>query len=119
VTCVICRAALDGVALPAEAIDLYNRSKGGMRPVSLVNVSEELTVGGEKFTLRSLGTSLAHALGFPKKDVEPLQSVKVAKSKNRGRLFEGVDLDKEPARARAIGSMEEIDGALNAARDKG
>ena len=99
--------------MTAEAIEMYNRSKQGMRSVSMVTVDDTVSFGDEKFTLRSLGGSIAHALGFAKKDVEPLQSVKVAKGKKRGRLFEGVDLEN------GIGSMESVDAALEAGKEKG
>lgn len=93
---------------------MYNASKGGMRPVSMLHVEDDISVGGEKFTLRSLGGAIAHALGFPKKSEEPLHSVKVAKGKQRDRLFKGIDLEEEGG----MGSMQSIDAALNAGKEK-
>jgi len=119
VRCAICEAAEEGRPLTADQIEMYNLGKRGMRPLSLVNVSEELTThAGEKFTLRSLGAAIGHALGFPKKEEAIPPSVNISKNKVRGRLFDGVDLEERPEGA-PIGSMESVDAALVAAKEKG
>ena len=102
--------------LPADAIEMYNLSKRGQREIAMVNVSDDaMEAGGAKFTLRSLGGAIAQAVGFTKTEEKPLESVKVAKQKRRGRLFDSVDLDKMTA----MGSMQEVDTQLEAAKENG
>jgi len=102
--------------MPADAIEAYKLGTLGHRDrqVTGVNVSDEVTAGGEKFTLRSLGGFVAHALGFAKTEEKPLESVRVAKIKKRGRLLESVDLEKMEG---GLGSMQELDAALNKAKE--
>lgn len=114
VTCAICTASLEGRVLTAEAIEMYNLSKLGKRDVSLVNLSDEIKTHGAKFTLRSMGSAVMQAFGFPKPDAEPPRSVQVAKSKRRERLFKDVDLDREEP---VLGSMIEVDAQLNRAKE--
>lgn len=113
-TCAICDAALKGIPLTEDAINLYNAGKLGMRPVTMVNLNEEITTKGGKFTFRSLGGFVSQALGLAKPEPKPLESKKKAQQKARGRLLENVDLNSEP-----IGSMEQIDHSLQAAKEKG
>lgn len=113
VTCAICAAALEAKMMTPEAIDMYNRSKGGMRNVSMLVVADDATQTGDKFSLRTMGGSLIRALGFGKEPIEELESVRVAKGKSRKRLFDDVDLEE------GMGSMEQVDAALVAAKEKG
>lgn len=113
-TCAICSAALKGELLTAEAIEMYNAGKMGMRDVSMTNVSDVVVAGGEEFTLRSLGNLIGRALGFAKKEEAPLKSVKIAQDKRRSRLFADVDLEQTSS----LGSMVDVDAALNRAKEK-
>lgn len=112
VQCALCAKALAGEPVPADAIELYNAGKLGMRDVSVLRVEDDPVLAGEKFTLRSLTGQLVHAIGFGKRDDSPLASVQVAKGKRRKRLFADIDLD-----APSLGSMEEIDANLNAEKE--
>lgn len=113
VTCAVCAAALEAKMLTPDAMDMYNRSKGGMRNVSMLVMENDPTVLGEKFSLRTMGGALVRALGFAKEKPDDLESVKVARGKARKRLFEDVDLDE------GMGSMEQIDAVLVEAKEKG
>ena len=114
VRCEMCARALNGEPVPAEDIAMYNASKLGRRIVTTLQVEDDLTVAGEKFSFRHLLGQVAHAVGFGRRDdPSKLESVKTSKSKRRSRLFESVDLD-----APVLGSMEEIDSALEAGKDK-
>jgi len=113
VQCALCTKAMAGEALPADAIEMYNAGKMGMRDVSVLRVEEDPTIAGEKFTLRSLAGQVVHAIGFGKRDDNPLESVKVAKSKRRKRLFADIDLGAD-----SLGSMQDVDRNLNAEKEK-
>jgi hypothetical protein len=94
---------------------MYNASKQGLRDVTVVSVPQE-KVGD--FTLRGMGQAVIHALGFSKSEEKPLESVKVSRKKQRGRLLEHVDLDNLTEAPKEIGSMQDIDSALVAAKEK-
>jgi hypothetical protein len=111
----LCAKALAGEAVPVDDIQMYNAGKMGMRDVSVLHVQDDPTIAGEKFSLRSLTGQLAHAIGFGKRDDNPLESVKVSKSKRRQRLFADIDLDSQP---NSLGSMQEVDQNLEAAKEK-
>lgn len=99
--CAICQKAQDGELLTQEAVELYERSKQGKGAVSLVVVPQEVEPGG--FSLRAMVGDAFKAVGFRKKEKDKaVQSVQVAKSKQRKRMFESVDL----------GAMEDIDAQL-------
>lgn len=109
--CAICQAAEDGKPLTEEQINLYRASKMGRSEIGMINLSDELPkvsgVPNKKFTFRSLGTGILNALGNfalgkPQTEVKATDSVKIAKSKRRGRLFANVDL----------GNMEDLDKQL-------
>lgn len=111
----MCQASHEGRLLTAEQIEAYNASKMGERDLPLLNLSTVTEVAGEKFTLRSLGGFITHALGFKKEEGAPLESVRTSKNKARGRLFDGVDLEQR----KGLGSMQEIDAQLNVAKERG
>jgi hypothetical protein len=100
--CEMCRRVLGGEEITEEMIRTYKLAKGPRGEVGMLIVPEEPK--GVKFTLRSLGGDLIQALS-PKKEkpVKAEKSRQVAKSKERGRLFENIDL----------GSMEELNSELN------
>jgi hypothetical protein len=109
--CVVCQYAEEGKVMTEEQINMYRASKMGRSQVGLIVVPDEgpkvLGIPKKKFTLRSLGNGIlsaigSFALGQPPNENKAQESVKIAKAKRRGRLFEHVDL----------GSMNEVDGKL-------
>lgn len=104
--CAVCQAAHDGIQLTEEQLAAYNASKEGRRgSVSFLRIPppDELK-DFIPFTLRSLGGGLLRAIGLAKAEETVPESVKTARRKGRGRLFENQDI--------GIGSMEEIDTQL-------
>jgi hypothetical protein len=107
----ICQYAEEGVPMSEEAINAYRASKMGRTDVGLIVVPDEgpKVLGNftKKFSLRSLGGGILtvvgnYVLGKPPNEAKAQESVKLAKAKRRGRLFENVDL----------GSIEEVDKKL-------
>ena len=110
-TCAVCALALEGIRTSEEKLAEYNASKGGRRgDVSFLRVPQPGEDNDEQpFSLRSLGSGVAKAFGFPKIKTAELESVKTSKKKRRKPLFETAD---QPVDAAGIGSMAEIDEAL-------
>ncbi len=109
--CEICRRVLEGEVLTEEAIRAYQIGKQDKANVSLLDLKEHVPAQAKRFSLRSLTGDFLKAFKFVKPDLpteETVPSMKVSKSKRRGRLFEHVE----------IGSMTEVDEALKASKEK-
>jgi len=108
--CAICARSLEGIPVPAQNLAEYRASKGGRRgDVSFVRVPQPQEGDAEPFSLRSLGSGIARAVGFAKPEVQELESVKTSKKKRRKPIFQMPD---EDLKAENIGSMLDIDEAL-------
>lgn len=104
-TCELCRRVLAGEVLTEEAIRAYQIGKQDKANVTLLDLSDKIPAQARKFSLRSLGSGFLRAykaVKAPPPTEETVPSMKTARSKRRGRLFESVTL----------GSMEEVDEKL-------
>lgn len=111
--CVLCQYAEEGKPITEEALRTYKLSKANRVDVSAIALPPEppdLRAMGvkKKFNLVDIAGDMMRAVGkfaatessIP--EPEKLPSVKLAKEKRRGRLFEGLSL----------GSMEDVDRQL-------
>jgi hypothetical protein len=110
-TCELCRRVQDGEALTDEAIKAYQLGKLDRANVTLLDLSDQVPAQAKKFSLRSMTGDFLRA--FKSVKAEPpteqtVPSMKVSKTKRRGRLFENVE----------IGSMLEVDEKLKASKEK-
>ena len=109
--CALCEAGESGKDLTDEALTQYQAQRGVLNGVSMLTLQETpVVVPGDKkkFSLTSVGEGAARAIGFLRRKPEvPGPSQKLAQSKRRGRLLEGLtEADVE------IGSMFDIDSML-------
>lgn len=110
-TCELCRRVLNGEVLTEEAIRAYQVGKQDKANVSLLDLSDKVPAQAKKFSLRSMTGDFLKAFKFVKPDPPSeatVPSMKVSKTKRRGRLFENVEL----------GTMTEIDEKLKASKEK-
>lgn len=109
--CFICSRAEEGKPLDEESLRAYKLSKAQRVDVSALAVPEETDLSSilkkkrKSFSLLDIAGDMLRAIGrfrsteSATKEPSTLPSVQLAKSKRRGRLFDGVSL----------GSMEEVD----------
>ena len=110
-TCELCRRVLDGEILTEEAIKAYQIGKQDKANVTLLDLSDQIPAQAKKFSLRSMGSGFLKAYKAIRPDPpneSTVPSMKVSKTKRRGRLFENVDL----------GSMTDLDEQLKASKEK-
>lgn len=107
VVCELCRRVENGEPLTPEAIRQYRESKMGVMGVTMINVPPPEDRGPQINPVRSMGNGFMRALGFDKTSA-PTQAEIVVQEKQRGRLFEEVDLEKTLGDGESLGTMQEM-----------
>lgn len=123
--CEICRRVENSEPLTDDSIRMYKGSKMDRVDVSYLAVPESpsaLEAVGikRKSILMGVSSMVAHAMGsFQSGDAgkaartEAKKSKEIARSKQRGRLFANVSINDEPTPEPKLGSMLDVDAALN------
>ncbi len=107
--CELCRRVELGEPMTEDMVRQYKSAKIGHEDVTMLLLPVETPHGlGKKFSVRSMAGNVMQALGIKQPPPEPTISQHVAKSKQRKRLFESVQL----------GSVESLDQELNKNKDR-
>lgn len=97
--------------LSEDAIRKYYESRAQMNGISVLQLEESVQTplpGVKKFSLSSVGEGIGRAVGFLRRKVEKDgESTRVAKSKRRGRLLDGLETGDTQ-----IGAMDDVDALL-------
>ena len=123
--CELCRRVQNGETLTAEAIEQYKLGKMSLNgSISFVNMSQfqaqKKAEKGDKFTLRSLGGRIMHAIGLAPEPVAELESTKIAKQKRRLRIFSQGQLDQVVSSGTtSLGTMTGIDAEIRKKKEQG
>jgi hypothetical protein len=112
--CALCERVLSGQPLTAEAIADYRKGKDAAESITLVDMSQYNSKPDGTFKLRTMGGNIMRALGLAKPKQPELESVKVAKSKRKPRIF----ADNQPGE-QGLGSITELDAELQRQKEKG
>ena len=115
-TCALCERVLSGQPLTAEAIAEYRKGKDVMESTTLVDMSQYNNKPPDgSFKLRTMGGNILKALGLAKAKQPELESVKVARSKKKPRIF----ADNQPGEAQGLGTIQALDAELQRQKEKG
>ena len=107
--CELCRRTEAGEVLTEDMVRKYEAGKLDRSEISYLAIPEEATIKAVGSKMRTMGAGILAAVGLPKKKaVEADKSRAAAAAVSRKRVFESPD---------ALGSLEQIDAALNKGKE--